>query len=151
MLSPQQAADQAGVSRRTIMVAIEKMALKATRNNRNNWLITKDDLRSWMDQRATPTRAEPDTPNDTDQELSITIARLEERLTAAEQRADDLAETLSDERAAQRERIEGLKADHQAQLDRRDADYRQAMELLREAQRKRGLLGWLGIRKDSDD
>lgn len=147
MLSPQQAADQAGVSRRTVMVAIEKMALKATRNNRNNWLITQEDLHSWMEQRDTSTREVPGTSSDTYYQQGIIIARLEEQLRAAEQRADDLAGTLADERDAQREQIDVLKADHQAQLDRRDADYQQAMELLREAQKKRGLLEWLGVRK----
>ena len=151
MLSPQKAADQAGVSRRTIMVAIEKMALKATRNNRNNWLITQEDLRSWIAQRDTKSIPQQDTTSDTDHHKSITIARLEEQLRASEQRADDLAHALAEERNAQRERVEELKADHQAQLDRRDADYQQAMELLREAQKKRGFLEWLGIRKGPSD
>ena len=123
------------------------MHLKATRNNRNNWLINQEDLQVWIEARDAKTQSRPDTPNDTtddkNHQTTITVARLEEQLKAAERRAADLENTLSDERSSQREELRSLKADHQAQLDRRDADYRQAMELLREAQRKRGLVEWL--------
>ncbi len=60
-LSPQQAADKAGVSRRTIMVAIENKALHSTRNNRNHHKIEESDLEKWMEARMKPTT---DTPTD---------------------------------------------------------------------------------------
>ena len=62
-LSPQQAADKAGVSRRTIMIAIEKKALHARRDNRNHWKIEKSDLEEWMEARMkSPTDTTTDIP-----------------------------------------------------------------------------------------
>lgn len=155
MLSPQKAADQVGVSRRTIMVAIEAKRLKAIRNNRNQWSIDADDLRVWADQRDAKSRSAPpdnhDTYSDTDHPISISIARLEERLEAAERRAEDLANTLVEERKTQHEQIASLKTEHRDQIERRDTDYQQAMALLREAQRPRGLLDWIGIKRGLRD
>ena len=51
MFSPQQAANKAGVSRRTVMSAIAKMNLPAHRNNRNHWSIRPTDLANWMQER----------------------------------------------------------------------------------------------------
>lgn len=46
-MSPAQAAQAAGVSRWTIMRAINSHELQASRNNRNQWLIASDDLDRW--------------------------------------------------------------------------------------------------------
>ena len=51
MYSPQIAAGIADVSRKTVMNAINAGELKATRNNRNHWVISKVDLKAWMDSR----------------------------------------------------------------------------------------------------
>ena len=47
--SPQKAAGIAGVSRKTVMGAINGGKLKAKRNNRDYWIISKVDLKTWMD------------------------------------------------------------------------------------------------------
>lgn len=46
-MSPAQAAHVVGVSRRTIMRAIETQDLRAFRDNKNQWRIKKDDLDTW--------------------------------------------------------------------------------------------------------
>lgn len=62
-MSPAQAAHHAKVSRRTIMRAIESHELKATRNNRNHWKISIEDLDEWLLDHCTPTdHAHPDLP-----------------------------------------------------------------------------------------
>jgi len=99
MLSPNNASKQAGVSRRTIMVAIESFKLKASRNNRNHWKIKPDDLRQWMDQRDTPPSRIGDTISGTstgqvsqDLELLIQIKGLEVDLKGTQDRLDDVKE-----------------------------------------------------------
>ena len=47
MLTPQKAADHAGVSRPSIMAAIKSGKLKASRTNKS-WLIAPEDLEEWM-------------------------------------------------------------------------------------------------------
>jgi len=47
--SPQKAAGIAGVSRKTVMAAINGRKLKAKRNNRDYWIISKVDLKTWVD------------------------------------------------------------------------------------------------------
>ena len=47
--SPQKAAGIAGVSRKTVMGPINGRKLKAKRNNRDYWIISKVDLKTWMD------------------------------------------------------------------------------------------------------
>jgi excisionase family DNA binding protein len=49
--SPQKAANVAGVSRKTIMNAIQAEKLNGYNNNRNRWMIKEEDLRAWMDAR----------------------------------------------------------------------------------------------------
>lgn len=46
-MSPAQAAQAAGVSRWAVLRAIKSQRLKAIRDNRNNWLISPDDLATW--------------------------------------------------------------------------------------------------------
>ena len=71
MYTPQKAAGIAGVSRKTVMDAINAQKLKATRNNRNHWVISEDDLKAWMDSRRV--KPKPDTSSDAS---SDTITRL---------------------------------------------------------------------------
>lgn len=47
LLSPQQAADRAQVSRRTVMRAVEQQELPGRRDNRNRWNISQEDLDNW--------------------------------------------------------------------------------------------------------
>ena len=63
MYSPQKSAKIAGVSRKTVMDAINAKKLNATRNNRNHWVISEDDLKAWMDSRGA--KHIPDTSSDT--------------------------------------------------------------------------------------
>ena len=46
-LTPNQAAKKLGISRRTIMRAIEQHNLHAIRDNRNQWQINDTDLAQW--------------------------------------------------------------------------------------------------------
>lgn len=48
-ISPTQAAQAVGTSRRTVMRAIERQELPAFRDNRNHWKITPQALESWAD------------------------------------------------------------------------------------------------------
>lgn len=51
MLSPQNASEIAGVSRKTIMNHIGEKTLPATRNNQGRWMIAPEDLERWMENR----------------------------------------------------------------------------------------------------
>ncbi|MEN8659814.1 MAG: helix-turn-helix domain-containing protein [Marivita sp.] len=103
MFSPQQAANKAGVSRKTVMNAIENMQLPAHRNNRNHWSIRPTDLANWMRDRE-KNRPEPTTESSSEipviattqtQELELLKSQLQlsftqKRLEAAEQANNEL-------------------------------------------------------------
>lgn len=89
-MSPTQAAQMIGVSRRTIMRAIERLELQANRDNRNHWRIDPADLSAW----AAPTGQMP---------TSEAIAELRERLSAETARAN-AAERARDQAEADRDR-----------------------------------------------
>ena len=91
MYSPQKAAGIAGVSRKTVMDAITAQKLKATRNNRNHWVISEDDLKAWMDSRGV--KLIPDTSSDTFSD-TITQLSVENSGLKAEVKAKD--ETITD-------------------------------------------------------
>ena len=91
MHSPQKAAGIAGVSRKTVMDAINAKKLNATRNNRNHWVISEDDLKAWMDSRGV--KPMPDTPSDTSSD-TITQLSVENSVLKAEVKAKD--ETITD-------------------------------------------------------
>lgn len=136
-LSPKQAADRAGVTRRAIMAAIERGKLKAQRNNLNYWRVDADSLTLWIEGRQD--RAAPSVETvpgsiavPTGESISpeaVEVARLEERLRAAE-----------DQLQAERDRGERDRADHAKALERHERERAELVELLREAQRPRGLL-----------
>lgn len=77
-MSPAQAAQLKGVSRRTIMRAIESYELQAFRDNRNHWKIDPQALNKWADAQWAPTgHAHPDLPTVPTPDLAVTLARVE--------------------------------------------------------------------------
>lgn len=52
LLSPREAARVIGCSRSAIMRALASRSLPATRGNANNWLIRREDLDRWFDERS---------------------------------------------------------------------------------------------------
>ncbi len=107
MLTPQQAASRAQVSRGTIMNAIKDSHLVARRDNRNRWQITPDDLSKWLSDRsdiATVKAVIIDSqslpPSD---ENLIRIAVLEAELKGRDQRIADLERDRDDWKAQAQE------------------------------------------------
>jgi excisionase family DNA binding protein len=77
-LSPAQAAQAANVSRRTIMRAIERLELKASRDNRNRWKISRADFDKWADAHCAPSeQAQSDAHTLPTSDLAISLARAE--------------------------------------------------------------------------
>jgi excisionase family DNA binding protein len=77
-MSPAQAAQLKGVSRRTIMRAIESLDLQALRDNRNHWKIDPQALDKWADaQWALSEHVHPDAPTLPTPDLAISLARAE--------------------------------------------------------------------------
>lgn len=94
MLTPQKAAARAGVSRGTIMKAINDGDLTAFRDNRNRWQIDARDLSAWSAPRSdiiTVSAASPDSPKEVAPNVSaIRLAVLEAELKGKDQRISDL-------------------------------------------------------------
>lgn len=144
MRSPQKAAEIAGVSRRTIMVAIETKAMKASRNNRNHWQISDEDLQAWMASRSPQVKPTPsDTSTDTTTEADLIVALMEEQLKSAQAEAAGYREEIARLQGEHAARMAETTAEFKERLAQRDGDYQQAMEMLKEAQRPRGLWEWL--------
>lgn len=118
MLTPQKAADKAGVSRKTIMDAITAGKINAKRDNRNRWQIEEPDLQRWMDSREI--RPQPKPISDTNTVRSVEVAVLEERLLSSEKQITIYLQQLEDAKA------------EKARL----------LTLLEDAQRKRG---WMEV------
>lgn len=117
-MSPAQAAQMKGVSRRTIMRAIEAHELKAFRDNRNHWNIDPKELDMWADAQWAPTgHVHPETPTMPAENLATSLARTEA------------------ERDALREHLEQIKEDrdHWRRLAERQ-------QMLLEDKRPRGIL-----------
>jgi len=89
-MSPTQAAQATGTSRRTIMRAIEAQELPAFRDNRNHWRITSQALEKWASAHCTPT------------EHLTTIAQAEQPDAHSVPTHDNIAE-LQAEREARRQ------------------------------------------------
>lgn len=124
-MSPAQAAHVAGVSRWTIMRAINSQELQAVRDNRNQWRIAPDALDMW---RASTVR----TPADLHTLHTIEVAHdLREKLAAETARAD-VAEALLDR---ERKALDDLRAD-------RDAWKQQATALLVTPPKRRTWWPW---------
>ncbi len=107
MLTPQQAASRAQVSRGTIMNAIKGMHLIARRDNRNCWQIDPADLSKWLSDRSdiatvkgVNTDSQQVPPPD---ENLIRIAVLEAELKGKDQRIADLERDRDDWKAQAQE------------------------------------------------
>lgn len=107
MLTPQQAARRAQVSRGTIMNAIKHGHLVARRDNRNRWQIDLVDLSTWLSDRsdiatvkAVSTDSQQVTPFE---ENLIRIAVLEAELKGKDQRIADLERDRDDWKAQAQE------------------------------------------------
>ena len=104
MLTPQQAASRAKVSRGTIMNAIKDQHLVARRDNRNRWQIDPADLSKWLSDRSD--LATVKAVNTDSQQVSlppdenlIRIAVLEAELKGKDQRIADLERDRDDWKA----------------------------------------------------
>jgi hypothetical protein len=95
MYSPQKSAEIAGVSRKTVMDAINAQKLKSKRNNRNYWVISEVDLKAWMDSRRV--KLKPDTSSDAFSDTSsktITQLTVENKILAFQLKVN--AEVITD-------------------------------------------------------
>lgn len=78
LMSPAQAAQAANVSRRTIMRAIDRHELKASRDNRNRWKIEQSDFALWADAHKAPSEhAHSDGHDLPTSDLVVSLARIE--------------------------------------------------------------------------
>lgn len=107
MLTPQQAASRAKVSRGTIMNAIKDRQLAARRDNRNRWQIDPADLSKWLSDRsdiATVKTVNLDSqPLPPPDENLTRIAVLEAELKGKDQRIADLERDRDDWKAQAQE------------------------------------------------
>ena len=108
MLTPQQAASRAQVSRGTIMNAIKDRHLVARRDNRNRWQIHSADLSKWLSDRSDIATVKPvnldsqQVPLPSNESL-IRIAVLEAELKGKDQRIADLERDRDDWKAQAQE------------------------------------------------
>lgn len=77
-MSPSQAAQATGTSRRTVMRAIETQELEAFRDNRNHWKITSQALKRWAFSHCSPTGHLPIPAVQTDNQHVPTSYHMEE-------------------------------------------------------------------------
>lgn len=99
-MSPAQAAHMKGVSRRTIMRAIESHELQAFRDNRNHWKIDPQALDKWADAQWAPSghahppsgHAHPDAPTLPTPDLAISLARTEAERDALREQLEQIKE-----------------------------------------------------------
>lgn len=153
-MSPETAAQVAGTTRWTIMRAIKAQRLRATRDNRNQWRITREDLETWQgahrahgalteqkDFGAQPAHenaqedAHPDRALRAEVEtLRQEVERLERDLIAEKARTEGLSAEVAAERAragaeAKRADREGAAADDlRARLTRAEEERRAVVE-----------------------
>jgi excisionase family DNA binding protein len=90
-MSPAQAAQAVNLSRWTILRAIKSQQLKAVRDNRNNWKITKKDLKEWCAHSVQAHKLAPPVQIDETPALRAALAAETARADSAE-RARDQAE-----------------------------------------------------------
>lgn len=102
-MSPAQAAKAVGVSRWAVLRAIKAQVLKATRDNRNNWMIAPDDLAAWRAAQAAHTVRNGASAQLTAQAFDAgELVELRENLARANARAD-AAERARDQAEADRD------------------------------------------------
>ncbi len=128
MLSPQQAADRAKVSRRTVMLAIQDKRLEAHRNNKNHWQIAPDELDRWLATRPDTSHQKSDAPTEMTSDQSEAILHLRDKVDDLEKRVAELTQERDEARA-----------DVKAERERADQAHKAIMEIAKEAQRKRSL------------
>lgn len=107
MLTPQQAADRADISRGTIMNAIRDGNLPAFRDNRNRWQIDPEELAKWLSCRTgtitdKTVNADNQKPAPVDENI-VRIAVLEAELKSKDQRIVDLERDRDDWKAQAQE------------------------------------------------
>ena len=136
MLTPNQAAKKAGVSRKTIMNHIRDMSLKAQRNNANHWVIQPTDLANWIKARekaqrlgSTPSTTPLPTVNTTDtittdERIELVTAKLELQHTRKE------LETAIAETTRLREEVQELKAEMRQTREEVASAWKVAKELV---------------------
>lgn len=149
MLSPQKAADLAGVSRKTILDHIKSMKLHAIRDNRNRWQISEEDFEAWLKSRSRAKKPDTTTEpplvvspksNSEGIELAVTRKELEMlrfQLSEKTQRADQLQSTL-----------DGLQAELRTERQRAAQERKQLIDAITEAQRPRTLIERVFGKKD---
>jgi excisionase family DNA binding protein len=103
-ISPEQAAQAAGVSRWTVMRAIKSLRLKAIRDNRGNWRIARADFEAWRSAQGPSLSAAQSPAQDAEGELRALLAAAKVRAESAE-RARDVAEADRDRWQAMAERL----------------------------------------------
>ena len=92
-MSPAQAAQLKGVSRRTIMRAIESHELQAFRDNRNHWKIDPQALNKWADAQWAPSEhVHPEVPTLPTSDLAISLARVEAERDALREQLEQTKE-----------------------------------------------------------
>ena len=137
MFTPQEAADRSGVSRKTIMDAINDKKLNAIRDNRNRRQIGEDDLKRWMDNR-TPRRSNatittPLTAPSADGTVRIAVLEAEvEGLRSQLMKAETETTRLHEQLAKVEAKAEAEKTEMEQNLEAAHAERR-------EAQRRRSL------------
>lgn len=99
-MSPAQAAQQAGVSRWTVMRAINSQELKAFRDNKNQWKIAPEDLLGW---RSSTERTGEDVHTLHTSQVLDELGDLREKLATAIGRAE-AAERARDQAEIDRDR-----------------------------------------------
>lgn len=94
MLTPQQAAEKAQVSRGTIMNAIKSGGISAFRDNHNRWQIASKELSKWLSERTDNITVKGDKSDSqiapVSDENTIRVAVLEAEVKSKDQRILDL-------------------------------------------------------------
>lgn len=103
-MSPEQAAQAAGVSRWSVMRAIKSLKLKAIRDNRGNWRIDRADFEAWRAAQGPSLSAAQPAAQEAEGDLRVRLAAAEVRAESAE-RARDVAEADRDRWQAMAERL----------------------------------------------
>lgn len=149
MLSPQKAADKAGVSRATITNAIKSERLRARRGNEGRWLISPEALEAWMTDRPTVSKSDTDdvkplTDGDVRLLTEVAVLRsqneeLRSQLLKVETKSEEEITRLREQLTKVETKAEAEKEELKKQLMEEKADRRTLQDRLNEAPRRRSL------------
>lgn len=91
LLTPEQAAKKAGVSRSTISRALKDMRLMGVRGNNNRWSITQEALDEWMGSgvQIRPNE-QPSAQSEQIRDLLVTVSVQSTQITMLKERVADL-------------------------------------------------------------